>query len=362
MALTHAITLIPGEGIGPEVLGAARRAVDATGVSVDWDVQEAGAASFVREGSPLPTRLVESVRERGVALKGPFDTSTPHGYRSPSIALRRALDLHTTIRPCLALPGREVAAPEADLVVVKMNHEDVYAGIEFERSSESAAGLRKLVAASGGPRLAADTGFTLKPISFSEARRVADAGFRFAVAQGRARVTAVHKASLMRESDGVFLAAATAVAAEYPQIRFDDALVDAVCEQLVTRAIEFDVLLMPRMYGDIVSGITAAVVGGVGLAPGVNLGPGCAVFEAAHGTAPRLAGQDAANPSAAILSAAMMLRHLGEERAARRLNEAVASVAAAGETLTYDMRAGRERVGAATTSQFADAVVAALGD
>jgi isocitrate dehydrogenase (NAD+) len=358
--VTHHVALIPGEGIGPEVIAAARGVVDATGVAIEWDVQIAGAAAFEREGTALPDRVVESVRQRGVALKGPLDTANRHGYRSPSIALRRALDLHTTVRPCRAPAGIAVPAPDADLVVVKMNHEDTYAGIEFARSSAAADRLRELIVAEGGPALASDTGFSLKPISAGEARRVIAAAFDYARTHGRRRVTAVHKASLMRESDGVFLATAREVAAMCPEVEFDDALVDAVCEQLVTRASGYDVMVMPRMYGDILSGIAAAVTGGLGVSPGVNLGPGCAVFEAAHGTAPRLAGRDVANPTAAILSGVMLLRRLGEEEAAARLDDAVADVIADGTALTYDLRPGRQPAGAASTSEFADAVVTAL--
>lgn len=358
--MSHSVTLIPGEGIGPAVMGAARRTIDAAGVAVDWDVQIAGAAAFERQGTALPAALVESVRARGVALKGPLDTATPHGYRSPSIALRAALDLHTTIRPCRVWTSGAGSA-SVDLVIVKMNHEDAYAGIEFAPGSEAGDRLRELISGGGGPSLGADAGFTIKPISLTQAHRVAEAAFEFAATHARHRVTAVHKASLMRESDGVFLTAARRVAEGYAEIDFDDALVDAVCEQLVTRPHEFDVLLMPRMYGDIVSGIGAALIGSVGLAPGVNIGPDCAVFEPAHGTAPRLADAEVANPSAAILSGAMLLRHLDEGEAAGRLEAAIATVLDEGASVTYDLRPGRTRGGAVTTSEFTAAVIEALG-
>ena len=358
--MAYPITLIPGDGIGPEVTEATRRALDAAGVAIDWDVQEAGTVAFEREGNPLPDRVVASVRERGVALKGPLSTPLGGGYRSPSVAMREALDLHSTIRPCRSLEGAPSAHPGTDIVVVKMNHEDLYAGIEYEAGTPDADRLRRLVEETAGAALADDAGISLKPISASGAERVIRQAFAYATEHGRRRVTAVHKASLMRSTDGLFLRVAQQVAEEFPDLTLDDALVDAVCEQLVGRPDTYDVLVLPRMYGDIVSGIAAAQIGGVGVSPGVNIGDRCAVFEAAHGSAPGHAGRNRANPMALMLSGAMLLRHLGEEDAAERLTEAVAVVVREGQTVTYDLKPGRALAQAAGTAEVADAVIAAM--
>jgi isocitrate dehydrogenase (NAD+) len=355
--MAHRVTLIPGDGIGPEVCDAARRAIEATGVAIEWDLQEFGADAYRSEGQALLEHVIASVRERGVALKGPTATPSGAGFRSINIALRRELDLYAGVRPCRALLGVPTPFPQTDVVVVRMNGEDLYAGIEYTRDEDTTATLRDLVAATRGVELTADTGISLKPLSHAGSARVARAAFAYARANGRRRVTAVHKATVMRATDGLFLEACREVAADYPELEFDDRLVDNACAKLVMRPQECDVLVMPIMYGDIVSDVCAGLVGGLGVAPGANLGDDAAVFEAVHGSAPRHAGHDRANPFALMLSGAMMLRHLGETDAAARLEEAIGDVTREGRTLTYDLARDAEP---ARTSEVADAVVARL--
>lgn len=342
------VTLVPGEGVGPQVTAAARRVLDATGVAIDWHVREATDLDAV----------LASIRESGVALKGPTATAVA-GARSFNLALRRELDLFAGVRPSRALRGMPTRFPEADLVVVRMNHEDLYAGLEYPRDDPGAERLRGVVRETLGAEIAEDAGVSLKPLSASGARRVARAAFAYARAHGRARVTAVHKATVMRATDGLFLEVAREVAAEHPDVAFDDRLVDTVCHQLVTRPAECDVLLCPTLYGDLLSDLGAGLAGGLGMAPGANLGDGCAVFEAVHGTAAHRVG--AANPMAAILSGAMLLDHVGASDAATAVRAAVARVVAGGERVTYDLRDDRDPARAASTDEAADAVIAALG-
>jgi isocitrate dehydrogenase (NAD+) len=356
--MTYFLTLIPGDGIGPEVCEAARRAIEATGVAIEWDLQEFGADAYVREGPALLERVIGSVRERGVALKGPTSTPSGSGFRSINIALRRDLDLYAGVRPCRALSGIATPFPEIDVVVVRMNTEDLYAGIEYEREEETAATLRAIVAETRAARLPDDTAVSLKPLSWGASLRVARAAFEYARANGRRRVTAVHKATVMRATDGLFLEACRAAAADYDDLAFDDRLVDNACAKLVMRPGDSDVLVMPMLYGDIVSDVAAGLVGGLGVAPGVNLGDEAAVFEAVHGSAPRHAGANRANPFAMMLSGAMLLRHVGEADAAARLERAIEDVTREGRTLTYDL--ARDGTEPASTSEVADAVVARL--
>jgi isocitrate dehydrogenase (NAD+) len=355
--MAHQVTLIPGDGIGPEVSEAAHRTLDATGVAIEWDLQEFGADAYVREGPALLERVIASVRARGVALKGPTSTPSGAGFRSINIALRRDLDLYAGVRPCRALPGIATPFPQTDVVVVRMNTEDLYAGIEYDRDEETAATLRAMVAETRGAELPPDTGVSLKPLSLRAAERVAWRAFEHARANGRRRVTAVHKATVMRATDGLFLEACRAVASRYEDIEFDDRLVDNACAKLVMRPQECDVLVMPMLYGDIVSDVAAGLVGGLGVAPGANLGDDAAVFEPVHGSAPAHAGKNRANPFAMMLSAAMMLRHIGEAEAASRLEGAIADVTREGKTLTYDLARDAEP---ATTSEVAQAVVERL--
>ena len=358
--MPHRVTLIPGDGIGPEVSEAARRALEATGVAFEWDIQDLGAESYAREGPPLLERVIDSIRERGLAIKGPTSTPSGSGFRSINIALRNSLDLYAGIRPCKAYPGVRTPFAGTDLVVVRMNHEDLYAGIEYRRDEEAAEQLRALVRETRGVELSPDTGISLKPLSAQASARVARRAFEYAREHGRRRVTAVHKATVMRYTDGLFLEACRDVAAGYPDIEFDDRLVDNVCHQLVSRPAECDVLLLPIMYGDIVSDVGAGMVGGLGMAPGANVGDEAAVFEAVHGSAPRHAGRDRANPFALMLSGVMLLRHVGERDAADRLEAAIAAVVREGRSVTYDLMPTRDDPGAAPTSQVTDAVVERL--
>jgi isocitrate dehydrogenase (NAD+) len=338
----HRVVVIPGDGIGPEVVRAAVRVLEATGVAFEWDFREAGAEQAERSGSPLPDGVVEAIAGCGLALKGPTSTPATGGFRSVNLQLRERLDLHSSIRPCRAYPGVPTRFPAADLVVVRMNHEDLYAGIEFELGDEA--------------------GISIKPLTAAAARRTARAAFDYATANGRSRVTAVHKATVMRATDGLFLKAVREVASDRPDVALDDRLVDTLCHDLVVRPEDYDVLLMPVLYGDIVSDLGAGLVGGLGMAPSANLGDRCAVFEAVHGTAPRHAGLGRANPMALMLSGAMLLRHVGEREAGDRVEAGIAAVVRAGAAVSYDLRPGRSPEGAASTEKVADAVIEELGE
>jgi isocitrate dehydrogenase (NAD+) len=359
----HRVTLFPGDGIGPEVMSAARMAIDATGVEVDWDVQTAGAEAHAATGAAIPDAAIESVRDRGVALKGPLSASTDGSYRAPNVALRDALGLEVGIRPCRALPGTPTRFEETDLVLVRMLRDDLYAGIEFEPASREAGIVRELARDAGGREVSEDSGISIKPLSPAGAGRAIATAFEFATLGGREAVTAVHKASVMRQTDGLFLDVARRVAASYPAIRFRESMVDSICNRLVIEPSACDVLVAPMMYGDILADIGAGLIGGLGMAPGANYGVDCAVFEPVHGSAPRHAGEDRANPMAAILSGAMLLRYLGEDDAADRLEDAVAAVVAAGETLTYDLRrgSGEPPSGTAAVGEAVADAVRALG-
>jgi isocitrate dehydrogenase (NAD+) len=358
--LAHRVTLIPGDGVGPEVTEAARRALDATGVELEWDVQDAGYETWEREGTPLPDRVLESIRERRVALKGP--TRTPvGGFRPINMPLRLEFDLYAGIRPCKAYAGVPTRYPETDIVIVRMTHEDLYAGVEYARGEPHTAELREVIRRTEGTALPEDSAITIKWLSGSACRRLVRRAFQYAHEHGRRKVTAVHKANVMKESDGVFLDAAREVAAEHPDIEFDDRRVDSLCCELAMRPGDFDVLAMPLFYGDFVSDLGAGLVGGLGMAPGVNLGDDCAVFEAVHGTAPKHKGRNRVNPFALMLSGVMMLHHLGESEAAERLEQAIAEIVREGRAVTYDLKRSRDDPTAAGTSEVADAVIERLG-
>jgi isocitrate dehydrogenase (NAD+) len=359
--VAHRVTLIPGDGIGPEVAAAAVRVLDAAGPEIEWDRRDAGAGAFERSGEALPEATVESIRERGVALKGPTGTPKGGGFRSANVELRRRLDLYAGVRPCRAFDGVRTPSPGADFVIVRMNHEDLYEGIEFPCGDAATARLRDLIAEARGVRLGDDAGISIKPLSVSATARVARVALGYARANGRRRVTVVHKATVMRATDGLFLETAGEVAArEFPEVELDDLSVDTFCNRLVGRTAEFDVVLLPIMYGDIASDLGAALIGGLGMAAGANLGDECAVFEPVHGTVPARAGTGRANPLATVLSGAMMLRHLGEGAAADRVEGAVAGLVGEGRTVTYDLRPAPDDPGAASTAEVATALVARL--
>jgi len=355
--MTHKVTLIPGDGIGPEVTEAARRALEATGVAFDWELAYAGADVMEKEGTPLPDSVLESIRKNRVALKGPVTTPVGSGFRSVNVALRKELDLYACIRPCKTYPGVPSPYKDVDIVIIRENTEDLYAGIEFEKGTPEAARLIKLVAATKGNTISDESGLSLKMISGMGTRRIVSYAFEYARAYGRKKVTAIHKANIMKFSDGLFLAVAGEVAERYPNIAFEDKLVDNMAMQLVRRPQQFDVVVAPNLYGDILSDLCAGLVGGLGLAPGANLGEGIALFEPVHGSAPKYAGLNKANPMALMLSGVMMLRHLGESAAADRLENAVAAVIAEGKNVTYDMKSDADVAQAIGTAQVADAVI-----
>jgi isocitrate dehydrogenase (NAD+) len=360
--VAHRVTLIPGDGTGPELTEATRRVLEATGVEFEWDFQAAGEEVMERfGGDPLPEQTLDSIRRSGVALKGPITTPVGKGFRSVNVGLRKALDLYAQVRPCKTYPGVRTRFENIDLVVIRENTEDLYAGIEYEQGSAEAEELIAWVEQHGGRLAHRDAGISLKPISVEGTRRIVQFAFDYARTNGRRKVTAVHKANIMKFTDGLYLRVAREVAAENADVAFDDRIVDNMCMQLVQRPEEYDVLVCPNLYGDIVSDLCAGMIGGLGLAPGGNFGKGVAVFEPTHGSAPKYAGQNKVNPMAQMLSAVMMLHHLGEADAAARLERAIAEVIRLGERVTYDMKPTRDDPGAVGTSEVADAIVETLG-
>jgi isocitrate dehydrogenase (NAD+) len=351
--VAHRITLIPGDGVGPEVTEAARLVVEATGVQAVWDLQEAGAAVMDREGTPLPERVLESIRTSRTAMKGPITTPVGTGFRSVNVALRQELDLFAAVRPARSLPGVPSLSDDVDIVVIRENTEDLYAGIEFERGSEALQRLRHLLRELAGFEIRDDAGVTFKPISVSGTRRIVRFAFDYARRHERRAITVGHKANIMRFSDGVFLFTSGAEAQFYDDVWFEEMAVDELALRLASEAESFDVLLLPNLYGDIISDLCAGLVGGLGLAPGANLGWEYAVFEPVHGSAPDIAGKGLANPIAMILSAAMMLDHLREPRGALAIRSAVDTVLAEGTVRTRDLR------GSSSTMEVAEAVAKA---
>lgn len=350
----HRIVLLPGDGIGPEVTAAARHVLDATGVAVEWEVHEVGLPAVAAGSVPLPDGVLAGIRRCGVALKGPVSTPPDGSFRSVNIALRRALDLYVQARPCRSALAPPRPGPPLDVVIARETTEDLYAGVEIPAGADGSAAVADALARAGHP-VPAGCGMSVKFVTEGAARRAARAVLTLARAEGRRRVTVVHKASVMRATDGLFLEAARAEAAAFPDLEFDDVLVDAAAAFLVHDPARFDVVLTGNLYGDILADLAGGLLGSIGLVPGVNVGDGVTVFEAAHGSAPRRAGLDMANPTGCVLSVALLLRHLGEAEAAWRVEDAVATVLAEGRALTYDVaaRAGRTPVG---TAAYADAV------
>ncbi len=359
---THSVTLIPGDGTGPEITEATRRVLEATGVKFDWDVQDAGVDVMDKYGTPLPDQVLESISTHKVAIKGPITTPVGTGFRSVNVALRKELDLYMCLRPCKSYPGVRSRYEGIDLVVVRENHEDLYAGIEFEEGSAEAAKLIDLLADLGARRIREDSGISIKPISITGTRRIVKGAFDYAIKEGRKKVTAVHKANIMKYSDGLFLRTAREVAEEYADsgVEFEDRIVDNMCMQLVQKPELYDVLVLPNLYGDIVSDLGAGLIGGLGVAPGGNIGDDVAVFEPTHGSAPKYQGQNKVNPMAMMLSGVLMLRHLEETGAADRLEKAISSVIAEGKFVTYDMKPSRDDPTAVGTSEVADGVIEKL--
>ncbi len=340
--MSYRVTLIPGDGTGPELVAAARRVLEATGVKFRWDLQEAGADVMDKYGTPLPDAVLDSIRVNKVALKGPITTPIGTGFRSVNVAIRKVLDLYANVRPARAMEGIPVCHSGVDVVVVRENTEGLYAGIEHEVIPDEAAESIRIITRRGSERI----------VRFA---------FEYARANGRRLVTAVHKANILKATDGLYLRVAGEVAEDYPDIEFNDRIVDNMCMQLVQRPYEYDVLVCPNLFGDIVSDLCSGLVGGLGVAPGANIGQDLAVFEPVHGSAPKYAGKDKVNPTATILSGALMLRHLGEEEAAERVQVAVAQVIAEGGSVTYDLKPSRDDPTAVGTQEMADAVIAAMG-
>jgi isocitrate dehydrogenase (NAD+) len=356
MAMKYDITLIPGDGVGPEVTAAAVRAVEATGIEIRWDTVQMGQATQDTLGTPLPESALASVRRNRVALKGPVTTPVGSGFRSANVALRKALDLYACVRPCRTYPGIPSPFPGVDLVVVRENTEDLYSGIEFQEGTPDAAEAIGLIKRTLGESVGQDSGLSIKAISETASRRIVRFAFEYARAHHRRKVTAVHKANILKFSDGLFLSVAREEAGHYPDIEFEDRLADNMNMQLVRNPRQFDVVVAPNLYGDLLSDLCAGLIGGLGVAPGANFGDGIAVFEAVHGSAPRHAGRDKVNPMAMMFSAVLMLRHLREPEKADLMETAVAEVIAEGRKVTYDIK--RDESGpAAGTSEVAEAVV-----
>src|SRR6201987_4879183 len=360
--MAHRVVLVPGDGTGPELTEATRRVLEATGVELEWDVREAGADVMDRhDGNPLPPDVLDAIRETGVALKGPITTPVGGGFPSVNVALRKELDMYAQVRPCKSYPGVRSRFDDVDLIIVRENTEDLYAGIEYEEGGPPGpAGRTGGSGARGGKLRHNDAGISIKPISVTGTRRIFEFAFDYARRNGRRKVTAVHKANIMKFTDGLWLRVAREVAAENTDIEFDDRIVDNMCMQLVQRPEEYDVLVLPNLYGDVLSDLAAGMIGGLGVAPGANYGETVAVFEPTHGSAPKYAGQNKVNPIAQMLSGVLMLRHLDELGAANRLEQAIAAVIAEGESVPYDMKPSPDDPTAVGTSEGADAVIGKL--
>jgi isocitrate dehydrogenase (NAD+) len=358
--LAYKITLIPGDGVGPEITEATRRVLEATGVKFGWELAYAGAEVLAKQGTPLPDAVLKSIKRNKTALKGPVTTPIGTGFRSVNVAMRKALELYACVRPCKSYPGAPTPYRDVDIVIIRENTEDLYAGIEFERGTKEAAGLISFINRQKGNVINEDSGLSIKMITEHGTRRIVKYAFEYARRYHRRKVTATQKANIMKFSDGLFLSVARETAKEYPDIEFQDALIDNLCMQLVRRPQEYDVIVAPNLYGDIISDLCAGLVGGLGLAPGANIGEGVALFEPTHGSAPKYTGQNKVNPMAMMLSGVLMLRHIGEEKAADRLERAIAGVIKEGKNVTYDMKSRRDDPTAVGTSQVADAVIEKL--
>jgi len=339
--MTYDITLIPGDGIGPEVTVAAQRVLEAVGLSINWDIQNAGAGVMDEYNTPLPEKVLDSIRYHKVALKGPITTPIGSGFRSVNVAIRKALDLYANIRPARTMPGIALARPNVDIVVIRENTEGLYVGIEHEVVKGEAAEAIRIITRRGSERI----------VQFA---------FDYAKANHRRKVTAVHKANILKITDGLFLKTARLVAENYKDILFEDLIVDNACMQLVQRPEVYDVLVLPNLYGDIVSDLCSGLVGGLGVTPGANIGTDIAVFEPVHGSAPSLAGKNLANPTAAILTAALMLLHIGENDCAIRIENAVRKVIAEGQYVTADLKPTLDDPRAVGTREMTEAVIASL--
>jgi isocitrate dehydrogenase (NAD+) len=359
--MAYKITLIPGDGIGPEVAEAARRCIEATGVKVDWDIQLAGTIAQEKFGELLPQATLDSIKKNKVCLKGPITTPIGKGFRSVNVAIRQALDLYACLRPAKSYAGVKSLYKDIDLVIIRENSEDLYAGIEFEMGKPETAHLIQEIADASRKKIRLDSGISIKPISKSATERIVRFGFDYAIKNNRKKITVVTKANIMKFTDGLFLNTARDVAREYEgKVIFEEALVDNMAMQLVQKPHNFDCLVLPNLYGDILSDLCAGLIGGLGIAPGANIGEGLAVFEAVHGSAPKYAGQNKVNPTAMISSGVLMLRYLKENTAADRLENSLKAVLVEGKSVTYDLKPLRTDPTAVGTKEMADAIIAKI--
>jgi len=350
--------LIPGDGTGPEISEAARRCIDATGVKIEWDVVHAGTDIMEKEGTPIPDKVIESIRANKVAIKGPITTPVGKGFRSVNVHMRQVLDLFACLRPCKLYKGVKSRYDEIDLVIVRENTEDLYAGIEFEKGKSETKELITKINSMSGKTIKDDAAISIKPISQSASERIIDYAFKYAIENNRRKVTLVHKANIMKFTDGLFLEVGREIAKKYEgKVEYEDRIVDNMSMQLVQKPELYDVMVLPNLYGDIVSDLCAGLIGGLGVAPGANIGDGIALFEPTHGSAPKYKGLNKVNPCAMILSGVLMLRHIKEKEAADRLENAVASIIKEGKRVTYDLKPKRDDPTAETTSGMADAII-----
>ncbi len=356
--MRHKITLIPGDGIGPEVTEAARRCIESTGVKIEWEIVNAGEDARKKSGQLLPKEVLESIKKNKVALKGPIITPIGEGFRSVNVAIRQALDLYACLRPAKSYPGVKSNYKDVDLVVIRENSEDLYAGIEFEEGRPETKKLIAQIEEQTKKKVRPDSGISIKPISKTASQRIVRFAFEYALKNKRRKLTAVHKANIMKFTDGLFLKAARETAKDYEgRLVFEEAIVDNMSMQLVQKPQNFDCLVLPNLYGDIISDLCAGLVGGLGVAPGANIGQDLAVFEAVHGSAPKYKGMNKVNPTAMILSGVLMLRHIGEDKAAEGLEDAIRRVIAAGKQVTYDLKPAIHDPSAVGTKEMADAII-----
>ena len=358
--MAYRITLIPGDGTGPEITEATVKVVEATGVDIEWDEENAGADVYEEEGTVLPDRVLDSLEKNRVGIKGPITTPVGTGFRSVNVALRKHFDLYACFRPCKSYAGVRSKYKDIDLVVVRENTEDLYAGIEFEEGQAKTTDLIKYIEDISDSAIRPDSGISIKPISRFGSERIIRSAFEYAVKNGRKKVTGVHKANIMKYTDGLFLEVFREVAKDYPGIEAEDRIVDNMCMQLVQKPELYDVMVLPNLYGDILSDLAAGLVGGLGVAPGGNIGDDMALFEPTHGSAPKYKGQDKVNPTAMMLSAVMMLRYIGEMEKAEKLEKAIAENIAEGKYVTYDLKEDRDDPSAVGTRGFADAIASKI--
>lgn len=359
--MTYNITLIPGDGIGPEVSLAAKRCIEATGVKINWDEALAGKEALGKFKEVLPQATINSIKKNKVALKGPVITPIGEGFRSVNVQMRQTLNLYACVRPCKFYAGVQAPYQDVDLVVIRENTEDLYAGIEFEQGKEDTQNLMKSINQMGQKAITQDSAISIKPISESATRNIVRFAFEYALANKRKKLTCVHKANIMKFTDGLFLKVAKEVSLDYAgKIDFEDRLIDNMCMQLIQKPQNYDCLVLPNLYGDIISDLCAGLVGGLGVSPGANIGKDFAVFEPTHGSAPKYQGKNKVNPTAMILSGVLMLKHIGEHKAGQRLEHAVAQVIKDGRSVTYDLKKDKNDAQAVGTSQMADAIIERL--